>query len=156
MIKELVNFSQSLNEDFKSLGKEPKEGLHILIQIKENDELNLSVDSIRFEYYNKKMEEISPFLKSCIQFQENSWMIDAYKTFDAPAKAIHTCQPFALGFKREYLEGGKKFISNVENEKSQVFERFESYFEKAAELLGENEDELVKNVAQSFSSFFIN
>lgn len=158
MIKELVNFSESLSEDFKSLGKTPKEGLHILLQVKEDGEINSATDSIRFEFYNKKMDEneISPFLNKCLQLQENAWMIDAFKTFDAPSKAIHTCQPFAIGFKREYLEGGKKYILNNKNEKSQVFERFGSYFEKAAELVDGNEDERIKNAAQSFASFFIN
>src|SRR5699024_2890299 len=149
MIKELVNFSESLSEDFKSLGKKPKDGLHILLQIKDDAQINTATNSILFEYYSQKMDEISPFLKKCLRLQENSWMIDSYKTFDAPSKAIHTCQPFALGFKREYLEGGKKYILNDENNKSQVFERFGSYFEKAAELLSENEDELIKNIAQS-------
>ncbi len=40
MIKELVNFSETLSEDFKSLGKTPKEGLHILLQVKEGGEIN--------------------------------------------------------------------------------------------------------------------
>ena len=55
MIKELVNFSKSLSEDFKSLGKKPKEGLHILLQAKENGEINSTADTIHFEYYNKKI-----------------------------------------------------------------------------------------------------
>lgn len=156
MIRELVDFTKNLSEDFKSLGKKPKTGLHILLHVKESGHIDLSANSIQYEYYQDKMDEVSPFFKKCLQLQENAWMIDSYKTFDAPSKAIHTCQPFALGFKREYLEGGKKYILNDENNKSQVFERFGSYFEKAAELLSENEDELVKNVAQSFASLFIN
>lgn len=155
MIKELVIFSESLSEDFKALEKTPKEGLHILLQIKEDGLINTSADTIHFEYYNKKMDDISPFLKKCLQLQENAWMIDAYKTFDAPSKAIHTCQPFAMGFKREYLEGGKKYTSNEENGKSQVFERFESYFEKTDDLLPRDNDEL-KKTAESFAFFFIN
>lgn len=40
MIKELVNFSETLSEDFKSLSKTPKEGLHILLQVKDGGEIN--------------------------------------------------------------------------------------------------------------------
>lgn len=156
MIKELVNFSQSLNEDFKSLGKEPKEGLHILIQIKENDELNLSVDSIRFEYYNKKMDDISPFLKNCIQFQENSWMIDTNKCLDTITRAIHSCSPFSIAIKQDNLIGGKNYEKRKTEGKNLVYDSLENYFEKAAELLDENEEDTIVNVAQSFSSFFIN
>src|SRR5690625_5195821 len=94
MIKELIDFSQTLSEDFKSLGKTPKEGLHILLQIKENGEINSTADTIRFEYYNKKMDEVSSFLKKCLQLQENTWMIDTNKCLDTTTRAIHSCSPF--------------------------------------------------------------
>src|SRR5699024_9547964 len=92
----------------------------------------------------------------CLELQENSWMIDAYKTFDAPSKAIHTCHPFALGFKREYLNGGKKFIANSKNKKSQVFERFRNYFDRAIGLISNKDDKILQKPAKEFSTFFIN
>ena len=156
MIRELVNFSESLSEDFKALGKTPKDGLHILLQIKEGGLINTSTDTIRFEYYNKKMDEISPFLKKCLQLQENAWMLDTNKCFDTITRAIHTCSPFSVAIKKDNLIGGKNYEKRKKEGKNLVYDSLENYFEKTDELLDEKEDEIIKNVSQSFTSFFIN
>src|SRR5690554_4168107 len=156
MIKELVNFSESLSEDFKSLGKKPKDGLHILLQIKDDGEINTATNLILFEYYSQKMSEISSFLKKCLRLQESAWMLDTNKCLDTITRAIHSCSPFSVAIKRDNLIGGKNYEKRKEEGKNLVYDSLENYFEKAAELLGENEDELVKNVAQSFASLFIN
>ena len=156
MIKELVNFSESLSEDFKSLGKKPKDGLHILLQIKDDGEINTATNLILFEYYSQKMDEISPFLKKCLRLQESAWMLDTNKCLDTITRAIHSCSPFSVAIKRDNLIGGKNYEKRKEEGKNLVYDSLENYFEKAAELLGEEEDGLVKNVAQSFASLFIN
>src|SRR5690554_7867109 len=106
MIKELVNFSESLSEDFKAIGKLPKEGLHILLQVKDDGILNLAADSIQYGYFNKKMEEVTPFLKKCLQLQENSWMVDTNKCLDTTTRAIHSCSAYSVGIKKDNLKGG--------------------------------------------------
>lgn len=156
MIKELVNFSKSLSEDFKSLGKKPKEGLHILLQAKENGEINSTADTIHFEYYNKKIDEVSPFLKKCLQLQENAWMIDTNKCLDTTTRAIHSCSPFSVGIKKDNLIGGKNYEKRKSEGKSLVYDSFDNYFEKAADLLETVENEYIINVSESFASFFIN
>lgn len=156
MIKELVNFSKSLSEDFKSLGKKPKEGLHILLQAKENGEINSTADTIHFEYYNNKMAEVSTFLKKCLQLQENAWMIDTNKCLDTTTRAIHSCSPFSVGIKKDNLIGGKNYEKRKSEGKSLVYDSFDNYFEKAADLLETVENEYIINVSESFASFFIN
>jgi len=156
MIKELVNFSKSLSEDFKSLGKKTKEGLHILLQAKENGEINSTADTIHFEYYNKKIDEVSPFLKKCLQLQENAWMIDTNKCLDTTTRAIHSCSPFSVGIKKDNLIGGKNYEKRKSEGKSLVYDSFDNYFEKAADLLETVENEYIINVSESFASFFIN
>jgi len=156
MIKELVNFSESLSVDFKSLGKTPKDGLHILLQVKEDGEINSATNSIRFQYYSKKMDEISPFLKKCLQLQENAWMLDTNKCLDTITRAIHTSSPFSVAVKKDNLIGGKNYEKRKKEGKNLVYDSLENYFEKTGELIDENEDETIKNISQSFASFFIN
>ncbi|WP_332912014.1 hypothetical protein [Algoriphagus boritolerans] len=83
---------------------------------------------------------------------QNAWCIDTYKCFDLPTKAIHTCSPFAVAFKREHLEGGAKFSENQSKKKKQIYERFNDYFTKAF-LLFKEEEEQEKYVI--FKHFFL-
>ncbi len=156
MIKELIYFTDSLSEDFKALGKVPKEGLHILLQFKEDGSINLATDTIFFEYYNKKMNEVSPFLTKCLQLQENAWMIDPNKCLDTITRAIHTCSPFSVAIKKDNLTGGKNYEKRKKDGKNLVYDSLENYFEKTDELLDETKDKTIKNASQSFASFFIN
>ncbi len=152
MIKELVNFTQNLNEEFKNLGSSPKEGLHILIRKKTENQIS-SIDTENFEYeiFSKKSKESpSDFLQACKSLHQNAWSIDTNKCFDLPTKAIHTCSPFCVAFKREHLIGGKKYIEN-EGMKPQVYDRFETYFEKAFALF---ENETDKEPFVLFKHFF--
>lgn len=141
MIKEIAQFMQNLSEDFKNLGVKPKEGIHILLNIEKiNGEWRLNLNDIRYERYSKKMDKESEFLKKCISFWQNSWMIDTNKCFDTPAKSIHSCSPFCVGFKREHIYDGAKYKINESANKKQISERFEGYFEKAFALLNEDEE----------------
>lgn len=153
MIKELINFTKTLDEEFKNLGSLPKEGLHILLQLKkdQNGEISIDRENFQFEQFSKKQkEEISVFLSTCKLLHQNAWCIDTNKCFDLPTKAIHTCSPFAVAFKREHLEGGAKFIENI-GKKKQICERFEDYFNKAFALF---EDETEKEKYIIFKNFF--
>ncbi|TZF81279.1 hypothetical protein FW774_18575 [Pedobacter sp. BS3] len=154
MIKELINFTENLEEEFKNLGSLPKEGLHILLQLKkdENGEVSIDKESFQFEQFSKKQKEkVSDFLNTCKLLHQNAWCIDTNKCFDLPTKAIHTCSPFAVAFKREHLEGGAKYKSNQAEKKKQIYERFEGYFNKAFALF---EDEAEKEKYIVFRNFF--
>lgn len=153
MIKELVNFTDSLDEEFKNLGSLPKEGLHILIDsiTNETGEVSVCFDGFIYEQFSKKQKgEPSDFLNTCKLLHQNAWCIDTNKCFDLPTKAIHTCSPFAVGFKKEHLEGGAKFEEN-EGKKKQIYDRFGDYFNRAFALF-ENEDEKEKYIL--FKHFF--
>lgn len=157
MLKEIINFTNTLSDEFKSLGLQPKEGLHILLKIDDNGNVITKVESIEYGFYAKKMkDELSPFLQKCMQLQENAWCINTNKCYDLPKKAIHTCSPFCVAFKREHLEGGAKFEENAKKEQPQLQERFKDvYFEKARETIEEiNLKQL--NAFQSFLNLFVN
>ncbi len=155
MIKELINFSESLSEDFKAIGKLPKEGLHILLQVKDDGTLNLSADAIQYGYFNKKMEEVSPFLTKCLLLQENSWMVDTNKCLDTTTRAIHSCSAYSVGIKRDNLKGGANYEKRMKEGKNLVYGSFETYFQKANEILN-TVDETKSPIADAFSSFFEN
>lgn len=152
MLTELINFTKTLSDHFKTLGLSPKEGLHILLKLNEPGEILTSTDSIEYAYYSKKIAELNPLLRKCMQLQENSWCINTNKCFDSPMKAMHTCSPFCMAFKREHLVGGKKHEINIEKDKPQIQERFKDYFYKA-KALTQNDNDLTR-IYQSFSDFF--
>ena len=153
MIKELINFTKHLDVEFKNLGSTPKEGLHVLMKLDVNESGEISIDNLAFEYeqYTKKLKcDVSNFLCQCKLLHQNAWCIDTNKCFDLPTKAIHTCSPFTVAFKREHLEGGAKFKKNSGNKK-QIYERFGEYFNKAFDLF-ENKEDTEKYVL--FKHFF--
>ena len=153
MIKELINFTENLEEEFKNLGSTPKEGLHIRMKlfVSESGEAKIDTSFFEYEQYSKKQkDEVSDFLSQCKLLHQNAWCIDTNKCFDLPTKAIHTCSPFAVAFKREHLEGGEKFKANI-GKKKQIYERFGEYFTKAFELF-ENKEDIEKYVL--YKNFF--
>lgn len=154
MLRELINYTESLSEEFKNLGLMPKSGLHILVSLKDNGELNMQSDSISFDYYHKKREELSLLLEQCMRLQENAWCVNTNKCFDLPIKAIHTCSPYCIAFKKEHLREGAKYIANEAKKKPQIYERFEEkYFDKAVNLVGE--DEQLQRACSSFKDFVV-
>lgn len=155
MIKELINFTKNLNEEFKNLGSLPKEGLHILLQVKKdkNGEISIDKENFQFEQFSKKQkEEVSDFLNTCKTLQQNSWMIDTNKCFDTITRAIHTCSPFSIAIKRDNLQGGKNFEKRMKEGKSLVYNSFDVYFNKAFALF---EDEAEKERYVVFRNFFV-
>ncbi|MEI7586040.1 hypothetical protein, partial [Runella sp.] len=153
MIKELVNFTKNLDEEFKNLGISPREGLHIVLTTKEIDGC-ISIDTGNYQHaiYSKKMAEESGLLEQCKFLSQNAWCIDTNKCFDLPTKAIHSCSPYLVAFKREHLKGGEKYKKNEKENKRQVYERFAEYFTKANALFS---DEDSKNGNQVFQKFFV-
>lgn len=153
MLTELINFSNSLSDDFKAIGQRPKEGLHILLKLDDNAQVLTKIEADQIAYYDKKVADLNPLLQKCMLLQDNAWCIDTNKCFDLPQKAIHSCSPYCIAFKREHLKGGEKYKANEERGKTQLYARLDSYFAKAKGLLPENNPELL-SAADSFARLF--
>lgn len=155
MIKEIVKFMELLPDDFKTIGSQPKDGLHIemKIQINSDNVCSIDTDNFTYEMYSSKKKESSLFLDKCRVRHESGWCIDTRKCFDLPAKAIHSCSPYFVAFKRDNLKGGDKFIKNEKLKKSQIYSRFENYFEKAFMFLAAEEN---KDFYDVYKYFFVN
>jgi len=131
MIRELINFTKSLDDDFKNMGVKPKEGLHILLGLDENSNIFLK----EYALYSKKMDEESQFISHVKNLCNNAWCISTDKCLDLPAKGIHSCSPYCVGFKMEFLEGGGKNSNNKDKNKLEINNRLAKYFTKAFSLL---------------------
>ncbi|MBK6948874.1 MAG: hypothetical protein IPH16_13210 [Haliscomenobacter sp.] len=148
MIKELVQFTQAAlaDEAFRDLNMAPKEGLHIVLQI-ENKEGQIKIsDKADYVVYSKKTKEVTPLHLKCTGWWKASTMlgiVDTYKVFDLPAKAIHTVSPYCMGVKRTNLEGGKQYAENELKGKSQIHDRINEYFFKTFDLLESEEDKMI-------------
>jgi CRISPR-associated protein Csh1 len=154
MIKELSNFINSLDPEFKALGLKAKEGLHILLTIQsENETLFMNDNSIVQWCFTRKKDPTPDditFLKECAALSQLSWCVNTNKCFDLPIKAIHSCSPYCVAIKRENLAGGDKYKNN---RKSQVYERVGSYFDKAVSLLDDETDkQRIKPFEQALDS----
>ncbi|MBK7223882.1 MAG: hypothetical protein IPH96_00045 [Saprospiraceae bacterium] len=151
MIKEIINFTKNLDEDFKNLGVKPREGLHIVLNMVSNEgHLSINANDYQFAIYTKKMDDDSPLLERCKFLSQNAWCIDTNKCFDLPTKAIHSCSPYLVAFKREHLEGGEKYKKNQKEKKTQIHQRFGTYFSKANNLLKSEEEKLTNQVFELF------
>jgi CRISPR-associated protein Csh1 len=148
MINEIATFTATLDAEFKNLGLQPKEGLSIILrpQVKEDGGIVIQ-DDFEWDVFSKKSGELSGILQKCMAWTKSAWMIDTFKCYDAPYKAIHSCSPFCLAFKRTALEGGetfKKVAADIQRgkTKSQLYDRIDNYFDKTDELLEQGEVEL--------------
>ncbi len=154
MIKELVNFAEKIDDRFKSLGSIPKEGLHILIPVELNEEgdiIKYHFKDYKSEIYSKKQKKaVSEFLDECKIRHQNAWCINTNKCFDLPIKAIHSCSPYCVAFKKEHLKGGDKYNENEKKGKPQIQKRFATYFSKSFELLDESKHEPLKQYEHFF------
>lgn len=142
MIREIINFTENVDEQFKNLGSAPKEGLHIKLDMVSIDNtVKIDTENYKCEIYSKKLKA-SPgdFLNQCKFLHQNAWCIDTNKCFDLPTKAIHSCSPFCVAFKREHLKGGEKYKENERRNRVQIYKRFDGYFEKAFALFENTDD----------------
>lgn len=146
MLKELVQFTETAlaDETFRNLGITPKEGLHIVLQVEKTEEQTSIANKAEYAVYSsKKTKELSSLHQRCAAWAQVAWMVDTNKCFDLPTKAIHSASPFCFALKRENLEGGEKFAENAKVGKSQVYERINAYFSKAAALLEPQEEKII-------------
>lgn len=153
MIKEIVEFTKSVADSLKDFRPKPKVGLHILLNLEDkNDSWYLDTQNHQYERYTFLGKE-SDFLNRCAEMQQSAWyIIELEKSFDLPEKAIHSCSPLCVGFKKTYLKGGERFNKNQEaTEKSQIYGRFGRYFDKAFSYLESDND---KEKYKIFRAFF--
>ncbi|QMW06297.1 hypothetical protein [Spirosoma foliorum] len=138
MLKEIVQFTQSLKEqEMNNIGVVPKEGLHIVLTLKQEDnQVYWPPDGFISEIYTKKMVGLTSFLQECAAWAQAAWMVNTNKCFDLPAKGIHSCSPYCLAFKRESLKGGAKYA----DAKTKLPERVNAYFAKALDLLDDESE----------------
>lgn len=164
MIKELSTFVQALealDPEFKGLGVKPKEGLHVLLKVRqEEDSVFMDESSLVGWVYTKSKnlkQEEDVLLGRCASLAQLSWCVNTNKCFDLPTKAIHSCSPYCLAIKKENLVNGEKYVKNHRDKKSQVYERISAYFGKASDLLQNETDkqraELFKYALNSEQSF---
>lgn len=159
MLRELINFTDSLDPEFKALGMKNKEGLHIFLEIHNDGERHWIDEKMEVVFTRKK--ELTPDDNALIKYSSTltqlSWCVNTNKCFDLPIKAIHSCSPYCLALKRENLVGGEKYANNASGKKSQVYERINAYFGKASELLESEEEkqyiEIFKNALNTEERF---
>jgi CRISPR-associated protein Csh1 len=148
MIKELVQFTKSLDSEIKAIGAKPKDGMHIMLHFQNDGEIHIAED-FQYEVFSQKKSELTPFLRKAASLAKMSWMVNTNKCFDLPAKGIHSCSPYCLAFKRESIQGGAKFS----DAKTKLYERVNSYFSKALELIeDEAEREKIKVFRDALNS----
>lgn len=149
MLKELIQFTNSLDNELKAIGMAPKEGLHILLSYEENEQELYISRAPKYEVFSKKSKDLTPFLKNIALLAQTSWMVNTNKCFDLPAKSIHSCSPYCLAFKRESIKGGGKF----NDAKTKLYNRINSYFDKALGLVAEDsEKEQIKGFRDALNS----
>ena len=138
----------TLPPSLKEKGIKPKEGIHVLLRLLKSDDGDVYMDSNSLEKvcYTKRATEFDhPFLQRCAYYAQYAWCVNTNKCFDLPAKGIHSCSPYCIGFKKESLEGGGKY----ESDKEKIYDRINSYFENAYLFVDEQEKERLK-VFQNF------
>lgn len=142
MIREIINFTNDLNNDLSNFlldYMEPQqEGVYIIIDKQQN---------IKAEYY-KEGDAINSNLKQCIKNLQYAWTIEYdkkpfyQKCFDLPNKRIHSISPFVIAFKRTYLDNGKENKNGKRIDKSYVL----TYLQKSKQE--------TMNADEDFDSFY--
>jgi len=96
MLREIINFTRSLSPDSFKLNLQPKEGLHIQIELDETGQL------LRHESrFFRQGDEVTLFLQDCLIRQQGAVSADSPKLNKAldSKKKIHSCSPFCVAFK---------------------------------------------------------
>ena len=122
MIKELVNFTKNLVEDFKNLAYKPSKGLHIIVNIEKNGELKIE----KYQYYNG-IDELDEFLRRVLFYERYSSYIlmNKQQKFD-PKQKIHSASPFSfafnfsLGDKKKQIEAALKEKIGDKNDRTSL------------------------------------
>jgi len=103
MIRELINFTENIIDDFPnimSINQEPDKGLHVFIEVDENGNwINQNLTkNIDYNFFDGKNKDL-PLWDDCVKYQgvSNYITMNKVKKFDSKQK-IHSCSPFAVAF----------------------------------------------------------
>lgn len=96
MLREIINFTNSLSQECITRNLEPLEGLHIMVELDENG----VAESIQYELF-RKGGEITKFLKVCLERQVCTSCVSSDKRLDAPKKMNYSCSPFCVAFTKD-------------------------------------------------------
>lgn len=152
MIKELSQFVQTLDPEFKALGASPINGLHIMLHINDFQiggimEFGITTRTLKKNPSSEDKEKLEweeKFLyEKCLPLLQQSWMVDTNKCIDNITKAIHSCSPYCLAIKKDNLIGGKNYNTRKKENKSLVYESLGFYFQKALELIPNENDKIL-------------
>lgn len=81
MLKELVQFIDSLDIELKAVGMMPREGLHIFLRYETVDNKVSISKTFTYEVFSKKQQELSPPLKTAASLAQVAWMVNTNKCF---------------------------------------------------------------------------
>ncbi|MFQ5628558.1 MAG: hypothetical protein ACE5I1_07340, partial [bacterium] len=97
MLREIINFTDSLSPKAFLRNVQPAEGLHIRITLSESGDL------LKYEpAFFRKNDELTPFLQDCLKRQFSTKFVSMNKALDS-RKKIHSCSPFCVAFKHKTI-----------------------------------------------------
>jgi CRISPR-associated protein Csh1 len=170
MIKELITFTNNLDEEFKNLAYTPSKGLHVVVKSNENNIIEVE----KYMYYNGT-DEINDGLSEVLTFERYSSYIsmNQQQKFDKKQK-IHSASPFSFAFnfslgsdkaKIANIHAEIKSVMNDEKDKDEfdlrvkefkialVKESVENYFSNAKKLCLDEISEELEHQMQALEKF---
>ncbi|MGB9702975.1 MAG: hypothetical protein ACPL1A_09685 [Candidatus Kapaibacteriota bacterium] len=156
MIKEISNFVEKIPDNYFTEGLTPAEGLHIWIKldeqgnVAEKESYRVKTTGKTKKYYDKNNNECDFPYKIIIR-EAYSGIISINKSLDAPAKKIHSSNPFVIWFKKqnenEIIGLLKRYFDNT---KKYYEEEDYDLINKTQEFL---ENNLYKLLNEAFEQF---
>lgn len=152
MIRELINFTKSLDEGIKNLGVKPSKGLHVLV------DLNYTTNELEiadFIYFFGNDDEMVELLNDCLFYEKNSQYITMNKVqkFD-PKQKIHSCSPFSIAFNFSLGAKKKELLAIIE---SKITEDERNKALDITQLLDRKVKEYkIEEVKKSIDTYFLN
>ena len=98
MLREIINFTQSLSPESFKRGLQPAEGLHISCILNNSKQLEIK----HFERF-KKGQEKTTFLKDCLERQICTSCVSSRKRLDTPIKINQSSSPFCIAYTFEHF-----------------------------------------------------
>lgn len=123
MKTEIVNFINDLPPEVHSFNLSLEEGLYLMIDLDETGNLT----NTQKEVFGKN-SEITPFFQDCLNIQTNLKPVAATKIFNPNKKIFNaSCSPFAICFKKKFLDKNIKAGTDVKKEMEQYFHAASKY-----------------------------
>lgn len=170
MIKEIIQFVETLSETFKASADKPSTGLHIIVQQNDKEELYIS----KYIFYDG-VSELDEDLELVNAYEKNSSYItmNQQQKFDSKQK-IHSSSPYSFAFnfslgnpeklkdiseqlKKQLVDKNDKTALDLlikDYKMSEVKERIDAYFSNARKLcFKEPQSAFIVNHINAFEAF---